>query len=73
MAQLSFEIPDEDLERVSRAFCGMRGHAPCQDPNCLLETITNIVVRRVTEYEKTVATRNAVANVLPLTIAPQVT
>lgn len=73
LKKLEFDIPNEEYERVASAFCAMQGHTPCGDPNCLLLMVTKMVIARVTNHEKVVATKNAVANLMPLNILPQVT
>lgn len=70
--QLSFEIPDGEIERVANAFCGMAGHSPCHTPECLLEQVGKIVVARVTAHERLLASRTAEAGVPPLVLAPAI-
>lgn len=70
--QLTFEIPDNELERVSTAFCQMAGHAPCQTQQCLLEQVGRIVVTRVLSHEKLVVSSKAVSEILPLVLSPTV-
>lgn len=71
MATLAFDIPDDELQRVSLAFCEMKGHAPCGSPECLLEIITKMVINRVTTHEKLKAANRAEALVPSLVITPQ--
>ena len=71
--QLSFEIPDAEVERVANAFCQMAGHTPCHTPECLLAQVGKIVVARVTAHERLLASRNAEAGVPPLVLIPTVT
>ena len=68
--QLSFEIPDAEVERVGNAFCQMAGHTPCHTPECLLEQVGKIVVARVTTHERLLASRSAEAGVPPLVLSP---
>lgn len=68
--QLSFEIPDAEVERVANAFCQMAGHTPCHTPECLLAQVGKIVVARVTAHERLLASRNAEAGVPPLVLSP---
>ena len=70
--QLSFEIPDAEIERVANAFCGMAGHSPCHTPECLLAQVGKVVVARVTAHERLLAGRQAESNVPPLVLSPTI-